>query len=109
MRPAGAPKVRILVVDDEPSARSGLEKLLRQEGYAVDVADGRRSARSRSPREHPPDVVVTDLKMPRHGRHRAARASCASRIATCPVIVVDRVRRRRAPPSPRCAPAPTTT
>ena len=30
--------IRILVVDDEASARSGLEKLLRQSGYVVDKA-----------------------------------------------------------------------
>jgi len=58
------PKARVLVVDDEPSARSGLEKLLRQEGYAVDVAaDGPSALQIAADR--PPDVVVTDLKMPK--------------------------------------------
>jgi two-component system response regulator HydG len=57
-------KVRILVVDDEPSARSGLEKLLRQEGYAVEsAADGASALASFA--DKPADVVVTDLKMPR--------------------------------------------
>ncbi|MRG95330.1 sigma-54-dependent transcriptional regulator [Polyangium spumosum] len=61
---AGKPRARVLVVDDEASARSGLEKLLRQEGYAVDVApDGPTALQIASDR--PPDVVVTDLKMPR--------------------------------------------
>ncbi|MCC6558404.1 MAG: sigma-54-dependent Fis family transcriptional regulator [Polyangiaceae bacterium] len=56
--------VRVLVVDDEASARSGLEKLLRQEGYVVDVAaDGPNALEVAA--ERPPDVVVTDLKMPR--------------------------------------------
>ncbi|WP_437955504.1 sigma-54 dependent transcriptional regulator [Sorangium sp. So ce119] len=55
---------RVLVVDDEASARSGLEKLLRQEGYAVDAAaDGAEALEIAA--ERPPDVVVTDLKMPR--------------------------------------------
>ncbi|WP_437574515.1 sigma-54-dependent transcriptional regulator [Sorangium sp. So ce887] len=54
---------RVLVVDDEASARSGLEKLLRQEGYAVDsAADGVEALEVAT--ERPPDVVVTDLKMP---------------------------------------------
>ncbi len=54
---------RVLVVDDEASARSGLEKLLRQEGYAVDAAaDGVEALEVAA--ERPPDVVVTDLKMP---------------------------------------------
>src|SRR6185436_11937244 len=56
-------KTRILVVDDEASARSGLEKLLRQEGFAVDTAeDGPNALKLAS--DHPPDVVVTDLSMP---------------------------------------------
>ncbi len=56
-------KARILVVDDEPSARTGLEKLLKQEGYEVDVAGDGHSALSLAS-ERPPDLVVTDLKMP---------------------------------------------
>ncbi|MEI8256254.1 MAG: response regulator, partial [Deltaproteobacteria bacterium] len=56
--------VRVLVVDDESSARSGLELLLKQEGYTVDaVGDG--AAALESVTERIPDVVVTDLKMPR--------------------------------------------
>jgi len=56
-------KVRILVVDDETSARSGLEKLLHQEGYAVDTAENGAGALAVAA-ERPPDVVITDLKMP---------------------------------------------
>jgi two-component system response regulator HydG len=56
-------KGRVLVVDDEASARSGLEKLLTQDGYLVDTAaDG--SAALAIVAEHPPDLVVTDLRMP---------------------------------------------
>jgi two-component system, NtrC family, response regulator HydG len=57
-------KARVLVVDDEPSARSGLEKLLRQEGYTVDIAEDGAAALARFA-EVPADVVVTDLKMPK--------------------------------------------
>ena len=56
-------KARILVVDDEASARSGLEKLLKQSGYDVQTAaDGVAALEVAS--ESAPDVVVTDLKMP---------------------------------------------
>ena len=56
-------KGRILVVDDEASARLGLEKLLRLEGYTVRVeADG--AAGLRAAEDFAPDVVVTDLRMP---------------------------------------------
>jgi len=56
-------KIRILVVDDEASARSGLEKLLRQEGFEVESADGGAAALALRD-ERTFDVVVTDLKMP---------------------------------------------
>ena len=54
---------RILVVDDEASARSGLEKLLRQAGFSVDLAKNGKEALEMA-LERPPEVVVTDLKMP---------------------------------------------
>jgi two-component system response regulator HydG len=57
------PKAHVLVVDDEASARSGLEKLLKSEGYSVATApDGATALQLVS--ERPADVVVTDLKMP---------------------------------------------
>jgi len=56
-------KARILVVDDEASARSGLSKLLSQEGYTVDTAaDGLLALETVV--EKPPALIVTDLKMP---------------------------------------------
>jgi two-component system response regulator HydG len=64
MKPAEKAAIRVLVVDDEASARSGLEKLLRQEGYAVESASDGVSALAVAA-DKPPDVVVTDLKMPR--------------------------------------------
>jgi two-component system response regulator HydG len=57
-------KARILIVDDEPSARTGLQKLLTQDAYVVDVADDGAAALERFA-ENAADVVVTDLKMPK--------------------------------------------
>ncbi len=57
-------KARVLVVDDEASALRGLERLLEQEGYKVDTAADGAGALAVAA-ERPPDVVVTDLKMPR--------------------------------------------
>ncbi|HEX2877278.1 MAG TPA: sigma-54 dependent transcriptional regulator, partial [Polyangiaceae bacterium] len=58
-----AKKAKILVVDDEASARSGLGKLLEQEGYqVVQAADGREALDVVA--EEAPDLIVTDLKMP---------------------------------------------
>src|SRR6188768_2892982 len=56
-------KARILVIDDEASARSGLSKLLGQEGYTVDTAaDGLLGLESIA--ENTPALIITDLKMP---------------------------------------------
>jgi two-component system response regulator HydG len=57
-------KARVLVVDDEASARGGLEKLLTAEGYLVDSAEDGESALAHF-NETAADVVVTDLKMPK--------------------------------------------
>jgi two-component system, NtrC family, response regulator HydG len=56
-------RARILVVDDEAAARSGMQKLLEQDGYRVEVASSGREAIEVAD-ELSPDVVVTDLKMP---------------------------------------------
>lgn len=54
---------RILVVDDEPAARSGLAELLREEGYSVrTAADGFKALGVAD--DWRPDILVTDLSMP---------------------------------------------
>ena len=56
-------RARVLVVDDEVSARSALATLLRDEGFAVDVAADGSEALERVT-ALAPDVVLTDLHMP---------------------------------------------
>ena len=56
-------KARILIVDDEASARTGLARLLKQADYEVAVAgDGVEALEVAA--DVAPDVVVTDLRMP---------------------------------------------
>src|SRR4051812_41865876 len=56
-------KAKILVVDDEATARSGLGKLLAQEGYQVlQAADGREALEVVA--DQAPELIITDLKMP---------------------------------------------
>jgi len=56
-------KAKILVVDDEATARSGLGRLLEQEGYQVlQAADGREALEAVL--DHAPELIITDLKMP---------------------------------------------
>ncbi len=55
---------RILIVDDEANAREALETLLSEEGYeTATAADGLEALEVMSSFE--PEVVLTDLKMPR--------------------------------------------
>lgn len=56
-------KTRVLVADDEASARSGLSTLLRDEGFEVTLAEDGLQALARV-QETAPDVLVTDLRMP---------------------------------------------
>ena len=61
--PARAQLPLIAVVDDEPSVRKALERLIRAAGYAVEIfscgMDFLRSLESRTP-----DCLVLDLHMP---------------------------------------------
>jgi len=54
---------RVLVVDDEESVRQALERALRLEGFAVDVAEGGVPALEAAA-ALPPDVIVLDVVMP---------------------------------------------
>ncbi len=54
---------RVLVVDDEPSIRQMVATLLSLEGFQVDTAADGRAALQRV-LESPPDLVVSDMRMP---------------------------------------------
>jgi len=55
---------RILVVDDDPHCRAAVASLLGEEGYDATVAaDGEEASRLLA--SWHPDLVVTDLEMPR--------------------------------------------
>jgi two-component system response regulator PilR (NtrC family) len=60
---AKARKLRILVVDDEPSMREMLSIVLRRDGYEVLVAEDGRDAIAQL-RARPFDLLLSDIKMP---------------------------------------------
>src|SRR2546423_1731249 len=60
---APAAKVRILVVDDEPSMREMLRIVLRRDGYDVLLAENGRDAIEQL-RKTPVDLLLSDIKMP---------------------------------------------
>ena len=54
---------RVLVIDDDDQVRSFLRRVLERAGFAVvDAADG--EAGTRMYREHPADLIITDIFMP---------------------------------------------
>jgi len=54
---------RILVIDDEPSVRSVLDRVLRREGYSVTLAPSAKEG-LQSLQERPPDAIILDLNLP---------------------------------------------
>lgn len=55
----------ILVVDDEDTVRHVVGRMLRASGFAVlEARDGREALQLVQQREHPPDLILTDVVMP---------------------------------------------
>ena len=61
--PSTAGKVRILIVDDEPSMREMLRIVLRRDGYDVQLANTGREAIDQL-RQNNFDLLLSDIKMP---------------------------------------------
>ena len=72
--PAGSGPVRVLVADDHPVVRAGLRALLSTEpGLAVVAEAGSGEETVLMARQHQPDVVLMDLRMPGAGGLAAIR------------------------------------
>jgi PAS domain S-box-containing protein len=66
--PAPAPGLTVLLAEDEAAVRSLIAETLRLEGYTVlEASDGEAALRTAAESEFPPDLLVTDLMMPRLG------------------------------------------
>ncbi|MGH9260558.1 MAG: ATP-binding response regulator [Acidimicrobiales bacterium] len=62
------PKLRILVVDDDPTNRRVMTRLLEREGHLVEAVEhGLEAIERLGPRDAVFDAVVTDVQMPRLG------------------------------------------
>lgn len=53
----------VLIVDDEPQYRTGLDGLLTQYGYSVQTASDGKTALEMA-QANPPDIILLDIKMP---------------------------------------------
>jgi two-component system response regulator MprA len=86
----------VLVVDDEPRIRDVLEAVLAEAGHAVRTAQDGLAALAEVERQ-PPDLVLSDVAMPRLdgvGLHRELRA----RGHGVPVVLCSADHDRRLPP-----------
>ena len=63
---------QVLIVDDEPDIANILGELLGEEGLDVRVVNDGREALA-AVAEKPPDVIITDLMMPRMDGHTLIR------------------------------------
>jgi signal transduction histidine kinase len=86
--PAGDPRPRVLVADDNADMRQYIVRLLGERHRVEAVPDG--EAALSAARERPPDLVLTDVMMPRRdgfGLLQALRADPATR--ETPVIMLS--------------------
>jgi CheY-like chemotaxis protein len=81
------PQVLVLVVDDDVRSARRLAKMLREDGYDVDVASDGAMAIARLAHGPLPSVLVTDLHMPSADGGAVARYA-RSRNKDMPIIVV---------------------
>lgn len=78
-----------LVVDDDPGMRAVLRHLLELEGWAVEeAADGPSALEAW--RHHRPDLVLTDLEMPRMTGEELARRLREDGVGGAPVVAISR-------------------
>ena len=90
---SGAPQkaraAHVLVVEDEPGLRRLVAEILTRRGYTVEVAsDGLEALSSLDERERPPDLVLSDVVMPRLGG-RGLADEIARRGMTMPVLFMS--------------------
>lgn len=88
----GAPKL-VLVVDEDASVRTGLERVLLEEGYQVQLAvDGRQALRMIKART--PDVLFMSALLPEvHGFEIAQRLRNSERYGALPIIMIGAMHR----------------
>ena len=87
--PVSGPRAHVLVADDNTDMREYLVRLLQASGYDVEaVVDGQQALES--VRAHLPDLVVSDVMMPRlDGLALVAKLRADPRTAVVPVLLLS--------------------
>ncbi|MCL2315620.1 MAG: response regulator transcription factor [Actinomycetia bacterium] len=71
--------MRIVLAEDSALLREGLVRLLEEAGHEVTAAVGTAPDLVAAVRADPPDLVITDVRMPPTGTDDGLRAACALR------------------------------
>lgn len=78
----------VLIIDDEPITRAGLEALLAGQGYRLEFADNGRTGLAKAI-ELLPDVILLDIMMPdMDGYEVCARLRDDPRLRATPVVIL---------------------
>jgi CheY-like chemotaxis protein len=85
MSPEG--RFRLLVVDDDEGIREIISAMLTEQGYEIATAEDGQQALELLPKFHP-DLIVTDLRMPRMSGDELVRIMRES-FPALPVIIVS--------------------
>ena len=81
---------RILLVEDDASARESICELLAHRGYEVQTAGDGRDALNHLFDERQPDLMILDMKLPvMDGRQLLAVTRAYHRLASIPVLVLS--------------------
>jgi CheY-like chemotaxis protein len=82
---------KVLIIDDEPDVASYLEMVLRDDGYATEIASDGNEGIAAARRERP-DLVTLDISMPRaSGTRFYKEIKTDSELSTIPVVIVTAV------------------
>jgi two-component system response regulator MprA len=77
----------LLIVDDDVQSARALAQLLREDGYSVEVAHDGAAAIGRLTRDPPPQLIATDLRLPRASGLEVIRFA-RQRHPAMPIVVV---------------------
>ena len=77
---------RVVIAEDEALIRLDLKEMLEEEGYTVVGEAGDGETAVRLAREHQPDLVILDVKMPVLDGISAAEQIVSQRIAPCLIL-----------------------